>query len=138
MAELVLDPTERGRGLRWDRDEEEACRGVGEKAGSLREAVGGDAGTGESVSAVDRDVLLVSNERCGSSKPCAIGTLPESWDMSSEGDSLMFRLGRRKGLPPRLGGNNEELLPVKVPDGAESRAESYHVVGRVSTFCCSR
>jgi hypothetical protein len=54
--------------------------------------------------------------------------------MSSEGDSLVFRLGRRNGLPPRLsGGSNEDLLPVKAPDGAERNPESYHVGGRDST-----
>jgi hypothetical protein len=46
---------------------------------------------------------------------------------------LGFRLGR-KGLPPRLSGgnNNEDLLPAKGVDGADSMVDSYHVAGRDS------
>lgn len=65
-AELPLEPTERGRGRRFGREEVEVgreYREVGEKDESLREARGGDQEAGESVSAVDRDVLLVSNDR---------------------------------------------------------------------------
>lgn len=62
-----LDPTERGRERRLGLEEAEKerdCRGgVWEKDESLADVGGGGEETGESVSAVDREVLLVSNGR---------------------------------------------------------------------------
>lgn len=51
--------------------------------------------------------------------------------MSSEGDSLVFRLGWLKGLVPRLG-SSDELLAANVPSGTERKLESYQVWGRDS------
>jgi len=41
------------------------------------------------------------------------------WEISSDGDSLVLRLERRNGLPPRLsGGIKEDLLPANADGGA--------------------
>jgi hypothetical protein len=123
-AELLAEPTERGRLRRYgltDEEERDCLGGVGE------------SGVDVPVSAVDREVLLVSNERLGRRSTDSIGTAAARCEMSSEGDSLMLRLGWRKGLPPRLsGGSREDLLAANADGEAERKPESYHVWGRDS------